>query len=40
MFFGSLRVRIWLEGWDSDTFNAIFNDTLFINLAFEAKTVA
>lgn len=38
VFYGSLEVRIWLEGWDADCFNAIFGDILKINLGFESAT--
>ncbi len=34
---GSITVRVWIEGWDADTFNAILNETLRVSLAFEAE---
>ncbi|MBE0701275.1 MAG: hypothetical protein IH571_06280 [Acholeplasmataceae bacterium] len=36
LYGGVLDVRIWLEGWDPDAFNAILSDDLFINLRFMA----
>lgn len=36
LYYGKLEVRIWLEGWDGDCFNAIFGDTLTVNLGFQA----
>ncbi len=35
VYYGRLQIRIWLEGWDADCFNAVFGDTLYINLGFE-----
>lgn len=32
---GSVTIRIWIEGWDPDCFNAIFTDLLMIELGFE-----
>ena len=32
---GSIVVRVWLDGWDADTYNALFNDTLSVDLKFE-----
>ncbi|NLD23843.1 MAG: hypothetical protein GX670_06405, partial [Bacteroidales bacterium] len=29
-----LTVKIWLEGWDADCFDVLFNDTVTINMAF------
>ena len=34
--YGQVTVRIWIEGFDADTFDAIFNDTLTIQLFFTA----
>lgn len=34
--YGSIVVRIWIEGFDADTFDAIFNDALTIQLFFTA----
>ncbi|MGD9887224.1 MAG: hypothetical protein AB7T03_04620 [Bacilli bacterium] len=31
---GSIVVRVWIEGWDQDSFNAILKDTLTIGLVF------
>lgn len=34
---GSLTIRIWLEGWDSDCFNAVASDALKFNMEFKLK---
>lgn len=34
--YGGIKVRIWIEGFDADTFDAIFGRTLTIQLAFDA----
>lgn len=34
---GELKVRIWLEGWDPECFDSIYNDFLRVNFRFEAK---
>jgi hypothetical protein len=34
---GTLRVRIWIEGWDPDCFNSILGDILTVGLVFEAR---
>ncbi|MCK9470975.1 MAG: hypothetical protein WC006_05000 [Bacilli bacterium] len=36
-YFGYLTVRIWLEGWDPDNFDAIFNSKFSVNLFFEVQ---
>lgn len=33
---GRATISLWIEGWDADTFDAIFGDTLTIQLAFRA----
>ena len=33
-FLGSVTVRIWIEGWDADLFDAIFNTTLSVSMKF------
>jgi hypothetical protein len=35
-FLGKVLVNIWLEGWDADCFNAIYNDSLRIKLKFRS----
>jgi len=32
---GKITVRIWLEGWDAECLNVIFNDHLKVNIQFE-----
>jgi len=32
---GKITVRIWLEGWDAECLNVIFNDPLKVNIQFE-----
>lgn len=34
---GSITVRVWIEGWDADTYNAILGEKIKIQLAFEGK---
>ncbi len=34
---GSLLIRIWIEGWDADCFNAIFNQKFEVSMTFEGK---
>ncbi len=34
-FKGSTVVRIWIEGWDADTYDSIYNSVLDISLTFE-----
>jgi hypothetical protein len=36
-YYGQIKIRVWLEGWDADCFNAIFNDQLHIGLAFDGQ---
>lgn len=33
-YYGYLMVRIWIEGWDPDSFDAIFNSPFSVNLKF------
>lgn len=33
-FLGSVTVRIWIEGWDADLFDAIFSTTLSVSMKF------
>lgn len=37
---GSVDVRVWIEGWDADAFNAILSLPLFASLKFEGVTIA
>ncbi len=37
---GSVTVRVWIEGWDPDTFNAVLNGEVFVGLSFKGVTVA
>lgn len=32
-----LTVKIWLEGWDADCFDVLFNDTVTINMVFKGQ---
>ncbi|MCK9199448.1 MAG: hypothetical protein M0P49_07585, partial [Bacilli bacterium] len=32
-----LTVNIWLEGWDADCFDVLFNDTVTINMVFKGQ---
>ncbi|WP_052591259.1 hypothetical protein [Paracholeplasma brassicae] len=34
---GNLDVKVWIEGWDADTFNAILKEAIAITLSFEGK---
>jgi len=34
LYTGNLTVRVWIEGWDADTFNSIFGATLSTSLEF------
>ena len=34
---GTVKVYVWIEGWDAEAFNALYNGTVNISLAFEAK---
>ena len=34
IFKGAVRVRVWIEGWDADTYNAIFKAPLQVSLLF------
>lgn len=36
-YVGNLTVRIWIEGWDADTYDAMFNATLDISMTFNKK---
>ncbi|MGI6769101.1 MAG: hypothetical protein ACOX43_08480 [Bacilli bacterium] len=33
-YYGQITVRIWLEGWDPDMFNAIMADVISIHMYF------
>jgi len=33
-YYGKIDVRIWVEGWDPDTFNAILNAEIFARIVF------
>ncbi|MCV2232325.1 hypothetical protein [Paracholeplasma manati] len=33
-YYGNVIVRVWIEGFDADTFDAIFNSTLSVQLGF------
>ncbi|NLD26931.1 MAG: hypothetical protein GX661_06185 [Acholeplasmataceae bacterium] len=35
-YLGKVQVYVWIEGWDADCFNAIYNDSLRIRLKFQA----
>ena len=37
-FTGSVTVRVWVEGWDADAFDAIFATILTVSLGFTAST--
>jgi hypothetical protein len=37
---GKIRINIWIEGWDADTFNSILGDQLRIQLQFKAARKA
>ena len=37
-FTGSVTVRVWVEGWDADAFDAIFATVLTVSLGFTAST--
>ena len=32
---GMVTVRVWLDGWDADTYNSLFNAALSVSLVFE-----
>jgi hypothetical protein len=36
---GSVIVRVWIEGWDQDTFNAVLNGQVFVGLNFKGVPV-
>jgi hypothetical protein len=33
-FYGKVTVRVWIEGWDADAFDALFETSLFVDLKF------
>lgn len=35
---GTVTVRIWIEGWDADAYDSIFNTLLEVNLTFQKTT--
>lgn len=39
-YYTKVRVNIWIEGWDADCFNAIFNDNVVIQLKFKGSSFA
>lgn len=38
-FTGQVTVRVWIEGWDADTYNAILNGKINVALSFKGVTV-
>ncbi len=38
-FFGQVMVRIWLEGWDANTYNSILSQVVSTTFTFEGVTV-
>jgi len=36
-YYGTVTVRIWIEGWDNEAYNSIFNLNLFVGLSFAKK---
>ena len=38
-FFGQVMVRVWLEGWDANTYNSILSQIVSTTFAFEGVTV-
>lgn len=38
-FFGQVMVRIWLEGWDANTYNSILSQIVSTTFAFEGVTI-
>lgn len=36
-YYGTVTVRIWIEGWDNEAYNSIFNKNLFVGLSFAKK---
>jgi hypothetical protein len=36
-YYGTVTVRIWIEGWDNEAYNSIFNLELFVGLSFAKK---
>ena len=39
-FGGSVVVNVWIEGWDADTYDAIFDTQLFVQLGFTTATAS
>lgn len=35
-YYGHVKVRVWLEGWDADTFDSLFTTGLIVQLGFTA----
>ncbi|MDY0210036.1 MAG: hypothetical protein RBQ91_01335 [Acholeplasma sp.] len=33
-YYGQVTVRVWIEGWDADAFDALFGTSLFVDLKF------
>lgn len=40
VYSGYITIRVWLEGWDADMFNAIFADTLTLSFQLEDPNAA
>lgn len=38
-YFGQVMVRVWLEGWDANTFNSVLSRTITTQFVFEGVTV-
>ncbi|HHT99079.1 MAG TPA: hypothetical protein GXZ79_03260, partial [Acholeplasma sp.] len=38
--YATITVRIWIEGWDNEAYNAIFTAPLFASLAVVKKDIA
>jgi hypothetical protein len=38
-YYGEIRIRIWLEGWDPDMYNAIMGDSLQLTLNFGGSSI-
>ena len=36
-YYGTVTVRIWIEGWDNEAYNSIFGLELFVGLSFAKK---
>ncbi|BCR36245.1 hypothetical protein [Mariniplasma anaerobium] len=38
-FFGQVMIRVWLEGWDANTFNSVLSRTISVQFVFSGVTV-